>query len=153
MRKRTIRKKWALINTIDHAIKGACLTSRADLDKLLLRELASLDALVHGSGGLGEWQDINAANNLCQCLAEMGVGPEAIPTTQAVEQALIETAQRFERTGRMGLTGPAITAMRDMLEYHDLQRQSVPRSQYEEAIRLVTAQIKSGHTKNVKELI
>jgi hypothetical protein len=147
------RKVWALINPVEHAIRGACITPQQELDKLRLRELASLDALVHGQGGLGEWQDINAANNLCQVMAEMGIGPEALETTRDVEQALIDAAGRFERTGRMGLTGPAIKAMRDMLEYHDLQRQSVPRSQYEAAIRLVTAQIKSGHTKKVKELI
>jgi hypothetical protein len=147
------RKVWALINPVEHAIRGACITPQQELDKLRLRELASLDALVHGQGGLGEWQDINAANNLCQVMAEMGIGPEALETTRDVEQALIDAAGRFERTGRMGLTGPAIKAMRDMLEYHDLQRQSVPRSKYEEAIRLVTAQIKSGHTKKVSELI
>jgi len=83
----------------------------------------------------------------------MGIGPEALDTTRDVEQALIDAAGRFERTGKMGLTGPAIKAMRDMLEYHDLQRQSVPRSKYEEAIRLVTAQVKSGHTKKVSEFL
>ena len=111
-----------------------------------MRELASLDALAKGQGGLSEWQDINAANNLCQTMAEMGIGPEALPTTEAVEQALIDSARRFEKTGRMGLTGPGIQVIRDMLEYHDLQRQSVPRSTYENAIRLVTAHIKSGHS-------
>ena len=154
MRKRTIRKKWALIDPIQYAIRGACITTRAELDKLLLRELAALDALVKGHGTLADWQDINAANNLCQTMAEMGVGPEALPTTKAVEEALIDAARRFERTRKMGLTGTGIQAIRDMLEYHDLQRQSVSRSTYENAIRLVTAHIKSGHSvKAIEDLI
>ena len=146
MRKKTKRKHWQLIDTIQYAVRGACITTRAELDKLLLRELAALDALVKGHGTLADWQDVNAANNLCQTMAEMGIGPEALPTTKAVEEALIDAARRFERTGKVGLTGTGIQAIRDMLEYHDLQRQSVPRSTYENAIRLVTAHIKSGHS-------
>jgi hypothetical protein len=60
----------------------------------------------------------------------------------------------FERSvKRMAFSGPGIQAIRDMLEYHHLQRSSVARSQYEKAIRLVTAHATSGHTKKVRELI
>lgn len=153
MRKRTVRKKWALVDPISYAIQGAAITPRQELDKLQLRELAALDTLIRGQGGLCEWHDINAANNLCQTMSRMGIGPEALQVCEEVETHLIEAAKRFESTRRMGLTGPAIKAIRDMLEYHDLQRASVSRSQYEQAIRLVTAHINSGHTKHVKELI
>lgn len=153
MRKRTVRKVWSLINPIQHAIEGAAITPQAELSKLLLRELASLESIVHGHGGLQEWHDINTANNLCQCLAEMGIGPEALETAKLVEQELIEMARRLRNTGRMGMSGPGIQAVRDMLEYHHLQRSSIARSKYEEAIRLVTAQTKSGHVKDVEEML
>ena len=40
--------------------------------------------------------------------------------------------------GRMGATGPALQCWQDLYEYHDLQRQSVARSVYEEMIRKTT---------------
>ena len=33
MRKRTVRKVWALINPVTHAIEGAAITTDTNLDK------------------------------------------------------------------------------------------------------------------------
>lgn len=146
MRKRIIRKVYRLVNPIDHAIQGAAITPRKELDKLRLLELSSLDAILHGRGGLDEWNDLVAANNLSERMALMGVGKEEVlPVVKRCENHLVESARRFQDTGKMGFTGQAIQDLRDMLDYHDLQRSSVSRSVYEEAIRMVTAQIKSGH--------
>lgn len=147
MKKRTIRKVWRTdVNPILYAMQGASITPRDSLDKLRARELSSLEAITKGSGGLAEWNDLVNANNLAEQLALMGVGkPEVLPVVLDCQQHLIESAERYQRTGKMGLTGPALSALRDMLEWHDLQRSSVARSVYEEAIRKVTAKIKSGH--------
>lgn len=144
-RKRCVRKVWALINPVEHAINGAGITSRADLDALLTREIGSLNAFTNGSATIRHWSDMANLNNLTQTLAGMGVGREAMPDAHKAEAGLIEAAERFHRTGKMGLGGPAIQALRDVIEWHDLQRSSIPRSQYEEAIRLTAARIKSGH--------
>lgn len=48
------------------------------------------------------------------------------PIQHAIDRAqagLSDAHDRFKATGRMGLSGPAIQAMRDLAEYHDLQRQ------------------------------
>jgi hypothetical protein len=145
MRKRTVRKVWALVNPIEHAINGAGITSRKDLDSLLVRELASLDAFTRGKATMQEWSDLVNVNNITQTLAGMGVGREAMPDCHAAEAALIEAAGRFNDSKRMGLSGPGIQALRSVIEWHDLQRSAIPRSQYEEAIRLTGARIKSGH--------
>lgn len=145
MRKRCKRKVWALVNPVEHAINGAGITSRKDLDSLLVRELASLDAFTRGQATMQEWSDLVNANNLAQTLAGMGVGREALPDCHAAEAALIEAASRFNDSQRMGLSGPGIQALRSVIEWHDLQRSAIPRSQYEEAIRLTAARIKSGH--------
>jgi len=144
-RKRCVRKVWALINPVQHAIQGAGITTRQDLDKLLARELSSLDAFSHGKAQMAEWSDMANVNNLTQTLAGMGIGTEAMPDCNKAEDGLIDAARRFQETGRMGLNGPTIQALRDVIEWHDLQRGSIPRSQYEEAIRLTAARIKSGH--------
>lgn len=146
MRKRTVRKIWAKTDPISHAISGAAITPRDALDKLLARELSSLEAIAKGRGGLEEWNDLVTANNLAEEMALMGIGkPEVLPVAMDCQQHLIDAAERFQRTGKMGLTGPAIQAMRDMLAYHDLQRASVARSVYEKAIQSVTAKVKSKH--------
>lgn len=145
MRKRCIRKKWALVDPIAHAIEGASITAPDKLDKLLLRELASLDALAHGKGGLQEWSDMSAVLNLAETMARQGVGIEALPACADAESALIEAATRFQATRRMGLSGRGIQALRDVIEYHHLQRQSISRSEYDRHIQLMTAHVKSGH--------
>lgn len=150
-RKRCVRKVWAKINPLMHAIEGAAIASRADLDRLLVRELASLDAFTRGAAGLQEWSDMVAVNNLAQTLAGQNVGAEAMPDCHIAEQALFEAAQRFEKTQRWGLSGPGIVALRNVIEYHDLQRGSISRARYEEAIRLTSARVKSGH--RVRELV
>jgi hypothetical protein len=140
------RKVWSTsIDAVAHAIAGAGITSRADLDKLLMRELASLDAFTSGKATMQEWHDMANVSNLTQTLASMKVGREALPDCRKAEAALIEAAERFQRIGRMGLSGQGIQALRDVIEWHDLQRSSIPRSQYEEAIRLTAARIKSGY--------
>lgn len=144
-RKRCVRKVWALVNPIQHAIDGASITSRETLDKLLSRELASLDSFTRGRASMVEWSDMANVNNLTQTLASMGVGREALPDCHKAEAALIEAAARYQATKRMGLSGPGIQALRNVVEWHDLQRSSIPRSQYEEAIRLTAARIKSGY--------
>lgn len=145
MRKRCIRKVWALVNPIQHAMDGAAITPRKQLDQLLARELASLDAFAKGKARMAEWSDMANVNNITQTLAGMHIGREALPDCHKAEAALIEAAERFQRTGRMGLSGPGIQALRDVIEWHDLQRSNIPRSKYEEAIRLTAARIKSGH--------
>jgi hypothetical protein len=140
-----VRKVWAQIDPIKHAIDGAAITAPDKLDALHMRELAALDAFARGAATMQEWHDLVNANNITQTLAGMGVGREALPDAHAAEAALIDAAARFQRTGRMGLTGPGLQALRDVIEWHHLQRGSIARSQYEQAIRLTAARIKSGY--------
>lgn len=110
-----------------------------------MRELASLEALTHGQGALQEWHDMATVNNVAQTLACMGVGREVMPHCHLAEDALIEAAHRYQKTGKFGLTGQGIQALRDVIGYHDLQRASISRAEYERALKLTTARIASGH--------
>ena len=134
MRKKTTRKMWKLINPITHAILGAGITQAHLLDKLRLRELAALEAMSKGNGTRVEWQELADMLNVCEVMALEGIGPEALPHCKVAQDALVEAARRFETTRKMGLTGPGIQAIREVYEYHDLQRSSVPRSVYEQMI-------------------
>lgn len=144
-RKRCIRKVWIKTNPIEHAIQGAAITSRKDLDQLLIRELSSLDAFTTGCATIKHWHDLAAVNNLAQTLAGKGIGIEVMEVAHRAETALIDAADRFQRTGKFGLTGEGIKAIRELIDYHDLQRSSISRAEYERAIALTVARVKSGH--------
>ena len=153
-RKRTVRKVWQTVNTIAHAIAGASITPRAELDKLLMRELSALDDMTKGKASLKQWYDLANVVNLCETLAHEKVGAEALESCGIAQDALIEAAKRFQDTKRMGLSGIGIQALRDVISFHDLQRSSIPRSQYEAIIRLTAARVKSGYaTVDLGELI
>jgi hypothetical protein len=145
MKKRCIRKVWAKVNPIAFAIEGAAITPRAELDKIMAVELTALDAFTRGHARLQEWHELAALNNITQTLAGKGIGYEAMEAAHRAETALIEAAERFQRTGRMGLSGEGIKALRDVIEYHDLQRSSISRGEYEKAIRLTTDRVRSGY--------
>jgi hypothetical protein len=142
----TVRKVWNTnIDTIQYAIEGASITAPDKLDRLMMVELAAIDAFTRGKAKLADWSALVSVNNLTQTLAGMGIGPEAMPDCMKAEAAMHEAAERFQSTGKMGLTGPGIQAVRDVLEWHQLQRSNISRSEYEKAIRLTEARIKSGH--------
>jgi len=131
MRKRTIRKVLSLINPITHAIEGCAISQDKELNKVRMAELASIDAFALGRATLQEWHDLNTLQSIAETMSMGGVGPEALEACQEAENALLDAAVRFEKTGRMGLTGPGLEAMRELFRWHDLQRTSISRSKYE----------------------
>lgn len=141
MRKRKRRQVYPLVNPVEWAIKGASLIPQDQLNDLRLRELASIEAFRTGTATLQDWHNLAALLNLCETMARRGTGTEALPTCEQAQSTLIEAARRFERTKRMGTTGPGLQALRDLYEYHDLQRQCVARSEYERAIVEATRKI------------
>lgn len=143
MRKRTVRKHYALVNPIEFAIEGAAITSGSDLNKLRMVELQALEAFRTGKAGLQEWNEINSMMNLAETMAHNNIGIEVESICMQAQAHLIDSAKRYERIGRMGATGPALQCWQDLYEYHDLQRQSVARSVYEEMIRKTTERVRN----------
>ena len=140
------KPKPVLANPLAFAIEGAIPIHGDHLDEVHQREWDSWESLKSGKGTLKDWQTIVDCNNIAQTMAGMGIGKlEVMPVCHEVEQEMLEAAARFQRTKRMGLTGLGIQQIKDLLEYHHLQRTAVARRVYEEAIRLTVARIKNGH--------
>lgn len=142
-RKRCVRRVWTLVNPIAHAIEGARMTPEEVLDSVRMRELAAVDAFAHGHAALQHWHDLTAMLNLCESMARNKIGPEAMPACQEAQSHLIDAQQRFERIGKMGMTGPGIEAMRELYRWHDAQRQAVSRGEYERQIKTAKNRVKS----------
>lgn len=144
MRKRTRRKVYALVNPITHAIEGACNTSDADLNKLRAMELAAIDAIARGHGSLHDLASLRDMLNIAETMANGGIGPEAIPPIEAAQTELVAMIERRQRTGRIGATGPGLEAFREAFRFHDLQRTSVHRSEYERYIKKTADILRTG---------
>lgn len=143
MRKRKYRKIYQLVNPLTYAMTGAAVTDEATLDKLRHRELAAIEAFRIGRAEIEDWRTIGDVSNLTESMARAGIGPEALDAVVKVHEALLDAHARYRRTGKMGTTAQGLTAMRDVYEYHDLQRQSVARSVYERHIAAVRNKINS----------
>lgn len=145
MRKRTRRQHYALTNPVALAIAGARITEDRLLDQLRMRELSAIQCFATGAATVDDWRTIADLTNLAQTMCAMGIGPEVLPAAMAVEEVLNEAHQRYLATSRMGTTGPGLHAMRELQEWHHLQRTSVARSVYEAAIVRTSNRIRSAH--------
>ena len=134
MRKHTKRKIYKLIDPITYGIQGAAYISESVLNKLRMMELASIDAFTKGQASREDWYNLTDMLNIAECMAKQGVGPEALDTIMKGQDELYRCAERFKIVGKYGLTGLGIQALRDCYEYHDLQRQSITRGEYERFI-------------------
>lgn len=144
-RKHTRRKVYQRCNPILLAMQGAAITDTRDLNKLRMRELSAIESFRTGVATKDDWMAMADMLNICETLARDGVGPEALETCERAQASLGEAHRRFKEGGRLGLTGPELQALREAYEYHDLQRTSVSRSRYEQAILKTANRIRSAH--------
>jgi hypothetical protein len=145
MRKKTHRKVWSTqINAVLHAITGASITPRETLNKLRFTEYAALDAITRGMGTVGDWRTLVDVLNLSEMMAKNGIGPEVMPVCEKAQEALHKAAMRYQNTMKMGLDGVGIQAIRELLEYADLQQGSITRAEFERYIQKTRNYIKSN---------
>lgn len=147
MRKHTKRRHYATgpgWNPIAHAMAGAAITPTAALDKLRTVELSALEQFKAGAPSVQDWRALCDMVNLCETMAKDGIGPEALEACARAEGALLAGHHRHNEHGRIGRAAGEYEALRDVWEYHDLQRQSVARSVYELAIQKTMNRIRSA---------
>jgi hypothetical protein len=152
MRKRVKRQVWALINPLVHALEGATIAPRDKLDKLRLTEYSALDSITKGQGTIQDWHTLTQVLNLSETMARHGVGrDEVLPVCEKAQKALHDAALRYQKTMRLGLTGEGIQAIRELIQYADLQQSSISRSEFEKYIKKTKDYIKSNNH-NVVEI-
>jgi len=145
MRKQTKRKVWNLIDPITHAVVGASITHRDKLDKLRMMEYSALEAMTKGQGTIHDWRTLVDVLNLSETMARNGIGKdEVMPVCKKAQEALHQAAERYQKTMSMGLSGVGIQAVRELIEYADLQQSSISRSEFEKYIKKTKDYIKSN---------
>ena len=144
MRKKTKRKVWSLIDPLTHAIVGASITQRDKLDKLRLLEYSALDAMTKGLGTVTDWRTLVDVLNLSEMMGKYGIGPEVLPICEKAQEGLHKAAMRYQETMKMGLDGQSIQAIRELIQYADLQQSSISRAEFEKYIQKTRNYIKSN---------
>ena len=150
MRKRTKRKMWNLIDPIQHGIVGASITPRETLDKLRFLEYSALDSMTKGSGTVSDWRTLVDVLNLSEVMAKAGIGPEVLPVCEKAQDALHKAAMRYQATMKMGFDGVGIQAIRELIQYADLQQGSISRSEFEKYVKKTRDYIRSNNDKVVE---
>jgi hypothetical protein len=151
MRKKTKRKVWNLIDPLTHAIVGASITQRDKLDKLRMLEYSALESVTKGSGTIHDWRVLVDVLNLSEQMARGGIGKdEVLPVCEKAQDSLHKAALRYQETMRMGLDGEGIKAIRELIEYADLQQASISRSEFERYIKKTKDYIRSHGDKVVE---
>ena len=113
-------------------------------------EYSALDAITKGSGTVSDWRSLVDVLNLAEMMGRGGIGPEVLPVCEKAQKALHEAAIRFEKTKKLGLSGEGIVAIRELIEYADLQQGSISRSEFERYIQKTKDYIRSHGDKVVE---
>ena len=140
MRKQTKRKHYPLVNPLAYAMEGVAITPSDILDKLRIRELGAIESLSKGKATMHDWQALADMVNVAETMAKHGIGIEVLPAVAKAEQALLNATKR----ARLGFTGEELQTIRDLYEYHDLQRTSIARIDYEKMLGKTRNAILSG---------
>jgi len=106
--------------------------------------------MTKGSGTVQDWRTLVDVLNLSEMMGKNGVGPEVLPICKTAQDSLHKAAMRYQETMRMGLDGEGIKAIRELIEYADLQQSSISRSEFERYIQKTKDYIKSHGDKVVE---
>lgn len=143
-RKKTKRKMWNLLDPIQHALVGAAITPRPTLDKLRFLEYSALEAITKGNGTIHDWRTLVDVMNLSEVMGKAGIGPEVLPICEKAQESLHKAAMHYQKTMRLVLDSQGIQALRDLIEYADLQQGSISRSEFEKYVKKTKDYIKSN---------
>ncbi len=133
------------LDPVTLAIQGASFTPEDKLNQLRMFELGQIDAIAKGVGTLTDLRYITDLINVCETMASMGIGPEAMQACVAAEQALLGIMKRFEKWKKLEATADQVEAFREVFRFHDAQRCAVTRGEYERAIQKTVDRIRSAH--------
>lgn len=112
------------------------------------------DALNNLRMGIATRADMDmliAASNIAEAMRRMGKGTDWKEELKAGHDAIYTVAVRGAPTMRFVLTGPELQALNLLMEIHDAQLDSCTVQDVENAIDLVTEEIRNKRATRIKE--
>ena len=100
--------------------------------------------MTKGLGTVTDWRTLVDVLNLSEMMGKNGIGPEVLPICEKAQEGLHKAAMRYQETMKMGLDGQSIQAIRELIQYADLQQSSISRAEFEKYIQKTRNYIKSN---------
>ncbi len=130
------RRKWDLIsNPVQVAMENSAITSPKRNSEHAAIEVRSIEAFARGEGSIQAWVDIVHMANVAEIMAKNGIGIEVIPLVADAQVQLCDAYVRRKETNVWNMSPTQIYLLRELREYHELQRLSVTYGQYREFMR------------------
>jgi len=143
-RKKCKRKHYDYFNPIQHAIEGACIASDELLNLLRQREKSMIQSIVNGtSEGLSGYRGLCEMLGVAETMGRNGIGHEVLPSCEAAQNALISLKNRFDKWSKWDILPAELHALNELYEWHDLQRSSISRGEYEKFLKNATNRMRS----------
>jgi|GEM_PF-2469119 len=103
-----------------------------------------IDTMATGKGTEEALHNIIFMCNVSLVLCEHGIGPQYEADMVAALDGTFRSKLRGEKTGRWGLDGPALVALRRAFEIHSAQVEVAEHRDFRRALNEVTRRIESG---------
>ena len=142
--KRRVYKALDLESMLKLAASQAALIPPKELQELRDMELGHMNALRSGAGTMRDLVEVESMADISIEMASRDIGPEALVSAKLLKLEIGAAKAMLEQDGRCVLSGVGLRAMQDTHEYHDLQRQSIPRKTYEDCIFKVMNRERTG---------
>lgn len=145
MRKQTRRKIWNRCNPIEIAMHKAGLVSQEKSEEIMEIETDCLTRFKQGTADLNDWNILASLTNMSEVMAQDGIGEEVLIYSKSAQLALKRSAEFQKKSGRFLLDATGISAFEDLIEYANLQRQSVSTGRMEAYLQTIIGRVNSGH--------
>jgi hypothetical protein len=118
---------------------------------LRVKNYDALNNLRMGVATRSDMDMLIAASNIAEAMRRMGKGTDWQAELKAGHDALYTVAKRGAPTMRFVMTGPELKALNLLMEIHDAQLDDCTVQDVENAIDLVTEEIKHKRATRIKE--
>lgn len=96
---------------------------------LLVFALAALDAVTRGEATDVDLNNLAVISNISLLLCERGYGANVLDDVIAAQHVVVSMRERFDRTSRVGVDGPGLQRLRDLMDIHGQQLEAQPTRQ------------------------
>jgi len=140
MRKSCKRKHWNTspgFSAVAHAINGACVIDDQILQDIRIRELSAIQSMQDHTATDQDLYDILALHSMAVVMAENGIGKfEVMPVCTQAKTAIANLIKRVEKWGKFDARESEIIILRELWDWHDAQRKSIQRSDYDKYLKM-----------------
>lgn len=153
MKKKTKRKYRSLTHPVEVAIERAALITTKRNNEYRNKELAAINRMARGPFDDDTWHVVLYVANQAELMGYGGVGHEVIEPARRAQIALARMRARRTPDGVWRAEPGEVFDLRELQEYHDLQRQSVPYGQYLEFVRRTLNKMRTGSLPNHEKIL